>query len=176
MRMRTHGDTITNNKNKRIPVVDRFWSKVERTDGCWLWLAFKDKNGYGQIGTGTKSSHAYAHRISYEIEFGEIPAGMHVLHKCDNPTCVRPDHLFLGTHVDNMADMTAKGRGKQLSDGRKGEQNGNHRLKKEQVIEIKKGLKAGESQRGMARKFGVSKTLIYYIRLGKTWAHIGDSN
>jgi len=155
-----------------IPISVRFWPKVEKTPTCWNWTAFKDKNGYGQIGSGDRSKHEYSHRVSYVLAYGEIPKGMHVLHKCDNPSCVRPDHLFLGTHVDNMQDMTKKGRGKQIAAGRKGETNGNHRLTTDQVVEIKKGLAKGESQREMARKFGVSKTLIYYIKLGKTWAHI----
>lgn len=162
------------NMNKPLSLEDRFWPKVEKTDGCWIWTAFRDKHGYGQIGTGSKSSHAYAHRVSYEIEYGAIPYGKHVLHQCDNPSCVRPDHLFIGTHADNMADMTNKGRGKQIAAGRKGEENGNHRLTSDQVIEIKTGLRNGLSGRGLARKYGVSKTLIYYIRQGKTWAHIKE--
>ena len=86
----------------------RFWSKVNKTDGCWEWTAYLNKQGYGRYGIG---SNVYrAHRLAFEEAYGPIPEGMFVCHKCDNPSCVRPDHLFLGTNSDNLKDCSAKGR------------------------------------------------------------------
>lgn len=91
---------------------DRFWRKVLRpADGCWTWTA-ATRNGYGAIGAvriGNTSYLAYAHRVSWHLAHGPIVGGLHVLHRCDNKRCVRPDHLFLGTHDDNMRDAAAKG-------------------------------------------------------------------
>jgi hypothetical protein len=91
-----------------IPLEERFFAKVQKTDGCWLWTASLNKAGYGQIYAEGRPQHAS--RISWRIHNGAIPAGLHVCHHCDNPRCVRPDHLFLGTRSDNMQDMLAKGR------------------------------------------------------------------
>src|SRR5207245_434991 len=89
----------------------RFWAKVNKTEGCWLWTSAIKGNWvkYGAF-SPRRNVQCYAHRLSWELAFGPIPAGMFVLHRCDNGLCVRPDHLKLGTHEDNMADMVAKGR------------------------------------------------------------------
>ena len=100
--------------HQREPLAERFWSKVSKSDGCWLWVAFRDRNGYGRFGTSALNRSTLAHRTSYSLTFGDIPEGMHVLHKCDNPPCVNPDHLFLGTDKDNAQDCKAKGRHPQL--------------------------------------------------------------
>ena len=87
----------------------RFWSKVDRSGDCWEWMAYRLPKGYGTMRIANRRK-GLAHRISWEIHFGPIPTGMHVLHKCDNPPCVNPDHLMLGTAADNIHDMVDKGR------------------------------------------------------------------
>src|SRR6266567_1582450 len=115
------GGPIVNHRNEkfcsmrckrasRVPPEQRFWPKVRKTSTCWLWTGMKHyKFGYGffQVGIGDRQ---LAHRISWKIHNGPIPDGLYVLHKCDTPPCVNPDHLFLGTYYDNMDDMDQKGR------------------------------------------------------------------
>ena len=111
-----------------MSIQSRFWDKVEKTDGCWRWLASKNKGGYGQL------SGYIAHRVSYTIHYGAIPKGMIVCHKCDNPECTNPEHLFVGTYKDNWDDAISKGRATQSYkkgfDSRRGEgvkfKKGNH--------------------------------------------------
>lgn len=103
------------------PVAERFWEKVNKAhgDGCWEWTAARlqqdGKEWYGVFRVGSKvmgtAQTQYAHRMAWLLTHWLIPRGKSVLHRCDNPACVRPDHLFIGTHLDNMADMNAKGRG-----------------------------------------------------------------
>jgi len=96
-------------KGKQEPMEVRFWRFVNKTDECWLWQGAKvGQGGYGNFGVDKK--HHLAHRVSYELANGPIPDGMWVLHRCDNPPCVNPDHLFLGTRSDNMKDAHQKGR------------------------------------------------------------------
>lgn len=98
-------------KRTRIPIEVRFWKYVNKTNDCWLWTGAVNHWGYGMINSGGKNGKAYrAHRISWEIHNGPIPTGINVLHHCDNPPCVNPAHLFLGTIADNNEDMTSKGR------------------------------------------------------------------
>jgi len=96
------------------PLATRFWAKVYKTENCWFWLVatVNTENGhYGAIGLGTRDEGTeYAHRVSWRLHFGTIPDGKIVMHKCDTPACVRPDHLILGTHKENAEDRTLKGR------------------------------------------------------------------
>lgn len=87
---------------------EAFWSRVDKSGDCWLWTKFVNSNGYGRL-TYRRKQYS-AHRIAFLLAVGDIPPGLNVLHRCDNPPCVRPDHLFLGTQADNMRDMAQKNR------------------------------------------------------------------
>jgi hypothetical protein len=97
-----------------IPLVNRFWSKVNKTETCWLWTSNVHTNGYGQIAESRngrlRQRWLWAHRVAWELTHGPIADGLRVLHRCDVPTCVNPDHLFLGTQIENIADSVRKGR------------------------------------------------------------------
>lgn len=88
--------------------IDRFWSHVDKSGDCWIWTAAKKRRDYG--GFVLHGKGRYAHRVSWQITYGDIPDGMNVLHHCDNPSCVNPNHLFLGNQSDNARDMVSKGR------------------------------------------------------------------
>jgi hypothetical protein len=92
----------------------RFEANIRKTESCWLWTGMLTDGGYGVISDHQKKTRA--HRASYALYVGPIPEGMHVLHRCDNPPCVNPKHLFLGTHIDNMRDMESKGRAKWIQE------------------------------------------------------------
>lgn len=96
------------NNGQTRSLEERFWEKVEKTEGCWNWTAAKSTHGYGRIILNRKLENA--HRVSYELLVGAIPEGGHLLHSCDNRRCVNPAHLTVGTHKQNMEDMSAKGR------------------------------------------------------------------
>lgn len=106
-----HGDPLlTKTPNMvRGPSEFRFWSKVEKTDTCWIWGGNKNQDGYGLFYPLSKKT-AQAHRFSWSLINGPVPDGLYVCHKCDNPSCVNPDHLFVGTQTDNMRDCKNKGR------------------------------------------------------------------
>lgn len=105
-------DSYRNSAWRRLPWQERFWKYVEKTDGCWWWRGAcqGDRLRYGFMSAGSVARRIKAHRLSWELAHGEIPTGLCVCHKCDNPLCVRPDHLFLGTQKDNSQDMVRKGR------------------------------------------------------------------
>lgn len=146
----------------------RFEQHIERQPdpGCWLWAGARkrDKHPYG-VWYVPGISERRTHRIAWRIYHGEIPDGLCVLHRCDVPECVNPRHLFLGTQGDNGADRNVKGRTRWNPDCR-GEKNGNHRLTAEQVIAIRASREPGTV---VGPRFGVSSTMIYYIRKNKNW-------
>ena len=140
---------------------ERFWEKVKKTPNCWIWIANKNKKGYGRIWEGGRNF--FSHRMSWWLAFGDIEGDLRVLHKCDNPSCVRPSHLYLGTHADNGADKARKGR------AARGEKNGNRKLRNEDVYIIRKSK---DSAKQLAHAFGMHVTQIYNIRKRKQWSHV----
>jgi HNH endonuclease len=155
----------------------RFWDKVfivTYDRGCWLWMAACFPNGYGKACKGASGDLIGAHCASWILHFGPIPEGMFVCHHCDNPPCIRPDHLFLGTSKDNTQDMMSKGRhGFELPAPRPGESNPMARLTEAQVQQIRRIYVPREmSQSALGRRFGVSQTLIGLIVRRKIWTHV----
>lgn len=155
----------------------RFWKKVDKSGGpgaCWLWLASCQYGGHGQFQAnrmGEPKRVVQAHRWAFEELNGPIPEGMVVRHACDNPPCVNPAHLLLGSQVDNVADMVGRGRGfVPQAVPMPGESNPNAKLTAEQVQVIRDRWEAGETGRGLAREYGVSPAQISRIVNGKRWA------
>ena len=140
----------------------RFWAKVDKTDssGCWIWTGARTSAGYGQI--RIQHTAYYAHRLMWIMMRGVIPYGLEILHKCDNPPCVNPDHLFMGTQSDNILDSVSKGRFNRPS----GENHPKAKLTSTQVQEIRK---AKLSQRKLAHEYGVTRWAICAILSGRSW-------
>lgn len=146
-----------------VPLRERFERQFipEPNSGCWLWIGALCGRGYGTI----KDEHRVmrrATRVSWELHYGPIPDGLCILHKCDNPVCVNPEHLFPGTNADNTRDMFAKGRTHDMR-GR------NAKLTPSQVLAIKNDGRAGTE---IAAQYGVSAATISNIRLGKRWGYL----
>lgn len=145
-------------------ITERFWAKVNKTSGCWLWTGGKSSNGYGHfVVDGFNRS---THRFAWTIENGPIPEGMIVLHLCDTPGCVRISHLKLGTQADNMADRDAKGR------QARGARHGKTRLTEAHVAEIRSRVARGEPQCRVAADFGISRPSISNIVAGRRWGFL----
>jgi hypothetical protein len=145
---------------KDITPIERFWLKVLKTDGCWFWTGSK-LNGYGMFRFNGKQF--LTHRFSYQTFKGPL-GDKHVCHTCDTPACVNPDHLFLGTPKDNVADSIKKGR------FAIGDRHYNARLNSKVVQKIRKERRKGASVKSLAEKFGVSKAQISHIMTGRRWA------
>lgn len=146
------------------PIAVRLWRHVSKSDTCWLWTGSLTDCGYGRIGRGGRGKGTVTvHRTSWELVHGPVPAGMSVLHKCDVRNCVNPDHLFLGTQADNVADMYAKGRNNNV--GPLGEKAPAAKLNREQVREIL----ASKSSIALAQRFGISYRHMRQIKTGVRW-------
>lgn len=162
-------------------ISQRFWSKVSRSnsDDCWLWMRACQGFGYGLFQVEGRSIGA--HRVAWQLAYGPIPDGLLVMHRCDNPRCVNPAHLQLGTYADNMADKARKGRCNAPTGDRawarkhpervpRGERHYAARLTAAQVAEIRARYAAGRiSQQALADAYGVSRATITYIVNNKTW-------
>lgn len=145
----------------RPRAIERFWARVKKTDGCWLWLGRCDKDGYGQSGIGK------AHKVSFELTNGSTPDGMSVLHRCDNPPCVNPAHLYAGTPADNMNDR--------LNAGHYGRGESHPMAVLDEAAVLKIRSLYVPRQNGvtvLGKQFGVAPTTIHAIVTRKIWKHI----
>lgn len=150
-----------------LPLWDNFWSKVEPSPNCWNWTGTRLPRGYGTLFWDGR--RWYAHRLSWSVTYGLIPpTGMCVCHTCDNPSCVRPSHLFLGTQKDNLRDMIAKGRDNRTV-APKGELHYASKLTAAQVLEIRT---ATGTRREIAKQFRLSESYVWAIQHKTTWRHI----
>lgn len=137
----------------------------EPNSGCWLWLGGVDLDDYGVAWDSELKRDARAHRLVYEILVAPIPKGMKLLHQCDTPCCVNPDHMFIGTTADNNADCKAKGRNAQ------GVRHPMNKLSTDQVLAIRRDP---ASTRKIAAKLGVSQSLVSHIKTRRLWKHLED--
>lgn len=164
-------DSTPQRERKRIPVTDRFWRHVTAgaENECWLWQGATIK-GYGALRMQRSHSpgYVYAHRMSYEIHKGAIPADQHVCHSCDNPLCVNPNHLWVGTNRENVTDMDAKGR----RVTQRGETHPDAKLTEAQVLEIRERAANGEKQRNLASEYSISESNISSIVTRRVWKHL----
>lgn len=152
--------------------LQRFEEKYipEPTSGCWLWDGQRTTRGYGHFWFDGKDRKA--HRISWHLHVGPIPNGMHVLHKCDNPPCVNPDHLFLGTNADNNADMMRKGRNRQP----RGADKPHTKLSEEDVVAIYSLRHSLLKPQEVAAVYGVGRTQINKIWKGTVWRWLTEAH
>lgn len=150
---------------KGVSLEDRFWRNVEKTDDCWLWKgSLHDGAGYGVISVNQRIKSA--HRVSYEMNVDPIPKGMVVRHLCNNPNCVRPDHLMVGTRAENAADRVRSGR------QAVGIDSGHSKITEDQVIEMRRLYKEGVSTTELAERYGIDATSVYMAVTGINWAHL----
>jgi len=146
-----------------MTLAQRFWSKVDPAPSscCWEWTAGKFTEGYGSFRLNTKMLKA--HRVAYQLTKGDIPDGLMVRHTCDNRLCCNPDHLILGTHADNMKDMTERNR------QAKGKYNGNSKLTAKQVMEI---YNSPLLQNEIAKLYNIDQSIVSRIKHKKRWKHL----
>lgn len=151
-------------------VKKRFWSKVRMGgyDDCWEWIASRREFGYGQFWVPQLKRILTSHRACWLLWHGELPSSC-ILHKCDNPRCVNPHHLFLGSNADNSMDMKSKGR------STRGSKHPGAQLNESQVVEIKKMLLGGETTVRIATLFNVRREVISKIKHGRRWTHVSVS-
>ncbi len=148
-----------------------FWAKVLKTDTCWLWTGASQPDGRGNLGRDGKTLSAP--RVSWEMANGEIPEGQDVLHECDTPACVNPEHLFLGTQQDNDDDMRRKGRGYVPKDLQpEGEKHWRATITEGIARQVKALLGGGMRQCHVAGRLAISPNVVKGIAAGRTWKHV----
>ena len=144
---------------------------INKVTGCWEWQGSKC-NGYGRMVIGSRTDGTrrtiQTHRASYELKYGEIPEGMEICHKCDNPCCINPDHLFAGTRQDNIDDRERKGR----NNPPKGEKHAKAKLTEQDVLDIRAKRAEGKSFGKLAQEYGVHKRTIQDAVIGKNWGFL----
>lgn len=154
-------------------IVSRFWALVDRgaPDACWNWKGPVRGRGYGSFNTGNRSD--YTHRLAWIITYGQVLPGQVICHRCDNPACCNPAHLFIGSQRDNMRDMVRKGRNRSSVTYRPGSSNPFARLTESQVIAIRNRYQQGGiTQQSLAREYGVSRPMIGHIIARRNWKHL----
>lgn len=152
-------------------LIDRFNAKYQKDEsGCWIWIASCAGMGYGQIKLPGERRQIYAHRLSYLIHKGPLPEGKQICHTCDNPKCVNPDHLFVGTSQDNHDDMTKKKRHTY------GQLSGTAKITEEQARQVLGMIGLGMTQVAIGKFFGLHPVSIGRIKLGKRWKHLQNSS
>ena len=171
---------------KTTAIAQRFWEKVDKSPGhgqrgdCWVWTAYRDRDGYGNF--HIEAHPEKAHRVSYRISKGDIPAGIFVLHSCDNPPCVNPEHLSLGTVQDNSDQMVARGRAPTGDQHwahvhpekvRHGSRINTTKLTVGQVQEIRQRCAFGTTYAALGREYGVYPSTIRRVANRKCWKHVG---
>lgn len=167
---RVINDPLWGRSVARPSLAQRLEAKTVKADGCWRWLGFKDQAGYGRIGLVTDKGKRsiQAQRAAWMVYRGPIPQGGHVLHRCDNTECTNPEHLFLGSNLDNIKDRVAKGRS--YNGDQRGERNGRAKLTVEQVLAIRADVRASSA---IAKDYGMSRSMIKYIKAGVFWKDVG---
>ncbi|WP_371432910.1 HNH endonuclease [Novosphingobium sp.] len=163
-RARTLGISLDQLPDRRhLTEKERFFGKVEKTDGCWLWMGATNKWGYGNFHNAASRTEL-AHRASWRLTYGEDAGELRVCHHCDNPQCVNPTHLFLGSDADNVADQVAKGRQPRS----RGERNGRAKLTDAQVAELRDRYKPGVTRIvDLAAEFGITYGHVWQLVSGK---------
>ena len=148
--------------------MERFWSKVDKSGECWLWMAAANENGYGVFSVGGRAGRMeLAPRVAWQLTNGSIPEGMHIRHRCDTPACVRPDHLLLGTPADNTADKVSRDR------QAKGSAFPHAVLTEADVVRLRSTYaQGGATQRQLAERYGVSQSVVCGIVRGDRWKHV----
>lgn len=146
------------------PAEIRFWRYVLDPSACWEWRGARNPAGYGTVSDGGRKR--LASRAAWELRFGPIPEGLHVLHRCDNPPCVNPDHLFLGTDLDNAKDREAKNRTS------RGVRHYNAKLTDEIVIAMRRAADEGKSTTEIGEMFGTTRFVAYKVISRQTWKHV----